>query len=340
MFDFFGGRVAKKPSGTFYRHILAEAWGLVRRNKALWLLGFFVSFLGNGGVYELLVQGTGRLGLQDDFGSFFTLGLLPGWSREAGAIHALGSANLAVLLLVGLTAVALAIVAIWVVLSAQGGLIAGVRDAARGRKTRFGSLFAAGNETFGPLLAINIVSRLAIMAFFYFLLALTVLYLTSASLLNVFAYLCGFVLFVPITLALGFVTIYAACYVVLQRLPFMAAIESAFALFKKYWLISLETALLLFVINLLAAFGIGAVTAAAAIALLPFLIGASLLQSSLAIGVVALIAAVLGVLFLAFVGSLLAAYQYAVWVTLFNKLHVRGHGGSSKIARWFERLLR
>lgn len=332
--------MAKKPSGTFYRHILADAWRTVRANKALWLLGFFVSFLGNGGVYELLVQGTGRLGLREDFGRFASLGLLPGWAKLSTTLEGLNAGNVVVVLLVALTAIALTLLAFWVVISAQGGLIVGVRDGARERKTTFGSLFAAGNEMFAPLFALNVLSRLAVLAFFYLLLALTVLYLADANIWSVLAYLSGFIFLIPITLIIGFVTLYAACYIALQRLSFVAAIESAIALFRKYWLISVETALILFGVNLLAALGIGLVTGAAGIALIPFLIGASLLKSGVALSLVAALAAFAGVLFLAFVGAFLAAFQYAVWVSLFTKLHVRGHGGTSKLARWFQHLLK
>ncbi len=331
--------MTKKPTGTFYRHILADAWRIVRANKALWLLGFFVSFLGNGGVYELLVQGTGRLGLREEIGGFASLGLLSGWNHAVEAVWAIGAGNLVMMLLVVLTGLALTILAVWVVVSSQGGLIVGARDAGRGRKTTFGSLFAAGNETFGPLLVLNILSRLAIMAFFYLLLALTVLYLADANIWSVLAYLAGFIFLIPITLIIGFVTIYAACYVALQRLSLVAAVESAIALFRKYWLISLETAFILFGVNLLAAFAIGIVTGAAGIALIPFLIGASLLRSSAVLAAVAALAALAGVFFLAFVGAFLASFQYAVWVSLFTKLHTRGHGGASKIARWFQHLL-
>lgn len=327
-----------KPTGAFYRHILMDAWKVVRKHRSLWLLGFFVSFLGNGGVYELLVQGTGRLGLSDDFGGYLALGLLPNQGRLGEALANLGASNVVMLLLVGLTVLALVLIAGWVVVSAQGGLIAGVRDADRGRKTTFGSLFAAGNEVFLPLLALNVLSRLAMMAFFYLLLSLTVLYLTGANVWSVLSYLAGFVLLVPITLIIGFVTIYAACYITLQRMSFVEAVEAAIALFRKYWLISLETALILFGVNLLAAFGIGAVTAAAGIAILPFIVGASLLKSGLAVAIVTAVAGALAVLFLAFVGSGLAAFQYSVWTLLFNKLHQRGHGGISKLARWFARL--
>ncbi len=332
--------MAKKPSGTFYRHILADAWRTVRANKALWLLGFFVSFLGNGGVYELLVQGTGRLGLREDFGRFTSLGLLPGWGKLTTSLENLHAGNIIIVLLVALTAIALTLVAFWVVISAQGGIIVGARDGERGRKTGFGSLFAAGNEVFVPLLAVNILSRAAVAAFFYLLLALTVLYLADANIWIFLAYLSGFIFLIPITLIIGFVTIYAACYITLQRLSFVAAVESAIALFRKYWLISVETAALLFAVNLLAALGIGLVTGAAGIALIPFLIGASLLKSGILLSFVAAFAAFAGVIFLAFVGAFLAAFQYAVWVSLFTKLHVRGHEGASKLARWFDRLLK
>ena len=112
------------------------------------------------------------------------------------------------------------------------------------------------------------------------------------------------------------------------------------ALFRKYWLISIETALVLFGVNLLAAFGIAAATTLAGIVLLPLLVGASLVEGGGAVAVIIALAGLAAVVFLAVIGGLLAAFQYAVWVHLFTKLHQRGHGGKSKIARWFEKLLK
>lgn len=330
----------KHPSGAFYRHVLAEAWSVVRSSKMLWVFGFFVSFLGNGGVYELLVQGTGRLGLQQDFGGAFALiGVLPSEEKFAGALEAIGAYSATIYLLLAVTIVALLAVAVWVVVSSQGGLIAGIRDRLKGRALTFRGSFASGNEVFWPLLTLNMLSRLTIMALFYLLLALLLLLLTKVTLVSSLLYLVGFLILIPLTLIVGFVTVYAACYVVLQRLRFVEALESALALFRKYWLISLETAAILFGINIAVAFGIGAAMSALGLAILPFVVGASLVESGPALGVLLSLAVVLGVLVLAVVGSGLAAFQYATWVVLFNKLHVRGHGASSKLARWFQRLL-
>lgn len=330
----------KNPSGTFYRHILADAWGAIKSAKILWLLGFFVSFLGNGGVYELLIQGTGRLGLNQDFGGAFALaGVLPSGEQFAGAIGAVGGFDAAVALLIGLTILAMLGLAVWVVVSSQGGLIAGIRDALKGRKVAFNESFGAGAEVFWPLFTLNLFSRLAVMALFYLLLALLVLLLTKATLVSSLAYLVGFLVAIPLTVIVGFITVYAACYVTLHRLSFIQALESALALFRRYWLVSLEMAVILFVVNVLVAFALGAIMGAASLALLPFIVGASLLESGPALGMVLALAAVAGVLVLAIVGSGLAAFQYASWVALFNKLHTKGHGGTPKIVRWFERLL-
>src|SRR6186713_1887172 len=102
MFDSLGGNMTK-PTGAFYRHILVDAWKAVRKNKALWLLGFFVSFLGNGGVYELLIQGTGRLGLDEDFGGLFGLGMIPGEGGFTEALAGVGAQSVVVFLLIALT---------------------------------------------------------------------------------------------------------------------------------------------------------------------------------------------------------------------------------------------
>jgi hypothetical protein len=176
------------------------------------------------------------------------------------------------------------------------------------------------------------------MIFFYLLLSLTVLYLAYANIWSSLSYLIGFVILIPLTLITGFVTIYAACYVTLQRLTLIAAIESAIALFRKYWVISLETSVVLFVVNLLAAVGMAAAATISGVILLPLLVGASLVKGGAAVALIIAFASLIAVVILAIVSGGLAAFQYAVWVHLFSKLHMRGHGGKSKLVRWFEKL--
>jgi len=93
-------------------------------------------------------------------------------------------------------------------------------------------------------------------------------------------------------------------------------------------------------VNLLAALGIGAAAVIAGVILLPILIGAAVVQGGAAVGFIIALAGLIAVVLLAVIGGILAAFQYAVWVHLFTKLHQRGHGGKSKLARWFEKLLK
>lgn len=332
--------MTKKPSGSFYRHILADAWSVVKKGKTLWIFGFFVSFLGNGGVYELLVQGTGRLGLRERFGGFSAMvSVLPNGAQLAAAWESAGTANAVTVLLLGIAGLALAVIAVWVIVASQGGLILGIRDQHKGRKLSFNALLSAGGELFWPLFSLNVLSRVVITAFFYLLLAFMVLLLTDVTLLSSLLYLGSFLVLIPLTLIVGFVTIYAAGYIALQRLPFLEAVGAAIALFRNYWLISLETALILFGINILAALALGVSLLALIMLFLPFIIVAGLVPGGAVLWLVMLLGIVTAVALLILVGSGLAAYQYSVWTLLFLKLHQRGHGGVSKIVRFFHRLL-
>lgn len=326
----------KSPAGSFYRNIIRNAWTAVRDNPVLWIFGFFVSFLGNGGVYELLIQGTGRLGLEQDFGGFLAIaGLMPSgpefWRAITGA-----QASTIILLLIIAGAVALVMIAVWAIVSSQGALIQGVRDAARKKKHTFDTLWRAGNEVVGPLLVLDVLSRLAISAIFYLLLSILVLLLVKATALSALAYLLGFLVLIPLTIIIGFVTIYAACYLTLHRMRLVEAVESAVALFLKHWLVSLETAVILFAFNVAVALVLGlALTLLAAVIFI--LYGLTMAATGAVAWIILLVGAVLAVGMIVVVGAGLGAFQYAVWTELFLKLN-KGGATVAKIVRWFQKL--
>lgn len=324
----------KNPPGSFYRHILKDAWTITRTNKRLWLFGFFASFLGVGGVYELVVQGTGKLGLSQDFGSYLVLSALVPTGPEIAAVASeLGAYNAVFLAVVGLAALGLFAVAVWVVLSSQGGLLLGIRDADKGRRARFSELFGAGSEVSHRLLAVNAVARFAIAASFYLILSLMLLLLAKATLLASLLYLAAFLVLMPFTLIVGFITIYAAAYVVIDRMHVLAAIETAVALFRKYWLISLETALILFAVNIAVSLGIGVAFSLIAFVLLPVVVGVGLSGADLGLWVVLGLALLAGLAVLVVVGAVLQTFQYATWTLLFMRLHTHGKTAVAKIVR-------
>lgn len=324
----------KNPAGSFYRHILRDAWKVTKSNKILWFFGFFVSFLGAGGVYELLIQGTGKMGLSQDFGSYLVLStLVPTGPELLATVQHLGTYDSLLLMLIGIGGLALFATAIWIVISAQGALIHGIRDAHKKKKLKFSNLFGVGSEVFGRLLILNLLSRFAIAASFYLILSLMLLLLAKGTLVSSLLYLVAFLILMPLTLAIGFITIYSAAYIVLNRMRLVDAVETALFLFRKYWLISLEVAVILFAINIGVSVLIGIIFSFLAVMFLPLVIGASLVGASTGIWIALILFGGLGVFALAIVGAGLITYQYSVWTLLFMKLHVRGHRGISKLVR-------
>ncbi len=328
----------KKPGGSFYRHVLKDAWHVAARNPVLWVFGFFVSFLGNGGIYELLIQGTGRLGLEEPFGGFSAVwSIFPNARESFAAIGELGAFNVAAAGLLMVALLGMAAIGVWVVVSSQGSLITGIRDRLRQRKTSFSSMFASGNEVAAPLFFLNAVSRIAVTLGFYLLLSLMVLLLSEASLANALLYLIAFLILIPLTVIVGFVTIYAASYMTLYRTRLVEGLEAAIALFRAYWLISLETAVILFALNVAAAIMLGA--AVFVLIAFFFVVYGFFLAAGFGAWLFFFVSAVITVTLLVLTGAFLATFQYSVWTALFLRLNTRGHGGVSKLVRLFHHLL-
>jgi hypothetical protein len=214
----------------------------------------------------------------------------------------------------------------------------GVRDAAKSaRRHTFASLFAAGREVFPQLLALDVLSRLAVMAFFYLLLSFLLALIAQPSALMAASYLLAFLILVPATIIVGFVTIYAACHLVLYRSRFVEAVESAVALFLGNWLVNLETAALLFAVNVVISLAVGLTVYVLGVLGLVVFGFTSALTGSMA-WIVLLVGGTIAVMTLALVGAGLAAFQYSVWTELFLKLSKPGHGAVAKLARWWHRV--
>jgi hypothetical protein len=124
--------------------------------------------------------------------------------------------------------------------------------------------------------------------------------------------------------------------VTLKKEDFGSALRSGFSLFKKNWLISLEMAIILFVISFLATI---AVFIACAVLAIPFIILATSffqLFSFAAFWGVFIIGIIVLALFVVLAGSLITVFQISAWTGLF--LRLIGPGGMSKLERLLPRL--
>ena len=146
-------------------------------------------------------------------------------------------------------------------------------------------------------------------------------------------FLVAFVLVVPALFTVSFVIRYAIMATVLRAGSLLESIDWAITLFRQHWLITVELAFLLFVVNV--AVGI-ALVSLVSLFVIPLFIGAfAVWQLGFATWAALLmgLAIFLFLVFLLSLGSALGTFQWIAWTNLYLQLHERGH--LSKLARFF-----
>jgi len=315
-------------SPSLYRDTLKRAWNITRNHTHIWVLGFLAALLGNGGEFEFIFTQFNQLSDGTiSFGQSILTTLGTGGSNMVQfLVGALTRSQDNYLLLGGITFVLL--LAVWLVVSAQGALIRAV--AAAGSGSGQGSLsthFNAGSDSFWQLLAIILATRIG--AFFVLAVLGIPLFALLAHMFGLVKplFLVVFVLGVPLLIIASLIAKFAIAFRMLEHKKWRTAITSSLSLFFDHWLISIELALVLFVINIMAG---AAIILVILIFAFPFILLSYFVQS-VASTVFLWIGQVLALLLLILLGSILATFQYASWTELFLKIRRGKH--VSKIVR-------
>lgn len=321
-----------------YRSLLKQAWDIIWKHKYLWFFGLFASLTAIGGSveYQLISQkfnqdlvGGTYIGLN----SLFLLGELC-QNILSGLINIFQYniwfiLNFLTFLLLSLTLLS---VFVWLAITSQAALVYKVKKILTPSKKLAGlgirQGLTVGHQHFWTVLGLNILIKFLIsLAFFIISLPLLFMFFSDTSVL-VFIYTLLFVIFVPIAVSLSLLIKYSIAYHVLEDKPFIAALEAGWKLFKNNWLISLEMAIILFIINFL----VGVV-----VLLILSLFVFPLFWTGLSLGMMGLIIITLFValIIMVAVGSSLTAFQIATWTTLF--LRLKKNDGLAKLERLFHK---
>ncbi|MDD4271454.1 MAG: hypothetical protein PHF50_01475 [Patescibacteria group bacterium] len=317
----------------FYRNILKQAWQLTWRNKYLWWFGIFAALLGNGGEFEILFNNNGGNPGES---------LFPAWQRIAstglfsghtltniGNLFRQDTLNMILVLVACLIALAICLLAIWLVIVSQAAIVNNSSLIIKQKKHALKDGFNSGMLNFWPVLALNIIIKAAIYVLLAAISLPVIFYQTSFS-AKLF-YIIALVVAVPVAIILSFIMKYAVAYVVINKSKVAVAIKQGFQLFKENWLISFEMAIILFFINLL----IGLVIVLAILVLaVPFLFLGLIFYYSFSLVGSWLIAALAFASFLFIVvmaGAALAVFQISSWTGLFLELEKKS--GISKLVR-------
>ncbi len=324
----------------FYRPIIKSAVDGVWRYKFLWFFGLFAAILGNGGEYNMVISNLGKISNE---GSWLeALKMIyqnNSFLFRFSAIKDLFVDFNLVSLLILVVVTVFFIFILWLIIVSQAGLLGSLYHLNQGSNKidGFWGTLKWGKKYFWPVLGLNFIAKFLI----YLLLAviaipLVYLFLSTGGngLLWYLIISLSFVLLIPGTFIIALVVRYAIIRLVSgEGDRFWSAFRYGWKIFKKNWLISLETAFLLFILNICLGF---LLIVALLIILLPFvLVGAvalytqlvSLFQTMLGLGLIVFFAVVI------FFGALLSVFQNAVWVKVFNQLS-QGTG-LSKLIRWF-----
>lgn len=242
-----------------YREIIRKAWQITWNNKFLWFFGFFAFTLSSGaaGAWNTVVSNVLRVMNQpqlfDDLSYMYSsnfLGLIAGNLKN-------GMSNFNTIPIVVVILFCLILVAVlWLSLTSQGAVIAGSALAEDKKKLSIEQCFTFGMSSFWRLLGLFIIAQLALYgAWLVIGLPLVSLYVIKgvASLATLFSVI-SFVVFVPLSMVVYFVLLYASVYTVINKTSLKESFLQGWKLFKKYWVPSLEFALILFVINVLVIF--------------------------------------------------------------------------------------
>lgn len=306
--------------GTLYRHILKDALRLTWKYKILWIFGFFTVFWGGVGAYQSFNQALERVGpvlpTQVPDGEFLNI---PFESLNVGGI--------AVMVILALVLLALGILLMVVVVSSRGGLIYAIVENRNNKRPTFSKALRKGLDAFWPLLGIGLLARLDLPLYFLLFNSLDRLDTSIGMVLFVLA----FIIITIVSLILSLLGIYASALVILERVSFRPAIQQALRLFSAHWLVSLEMALLLYLITML--IGIGALIALFVMAIPFLLLGfiAAFIGSPVLLGIIIVPAVLIYVGFLILAGSAFITFQYSAWILLY--LRISKEGAVAKVVR-------
>lgn len=235
-----------------FRQILNKAWQITWQNPGLWFFGLFVALLGSAGEIEIFLRAA-TLKIEPGILTAFFSGLVEGGFFSLAGLKGLLIAlvsqplSLFIVLLLLMIIFGLTIFIIWLIIVSQGALINGAIHIIKNKKLSWSENFYFGISKFWSILTLNILAKVIFWLLFIVLGVFAALKFPDL----VFLFIIVFILFISVLVIISFIIKYAICGVVLKNWQFSDALKLALKLFYKNWLLSLEIAIILFLIYLI-----------------------------------------------------------------------------------------
>jgi hypothetical protein len=289
-----------------YVEILKNAWQVTWKNKFLWWFGFLIALSSGGGGFNYSPDEKEKSKVEDFINSGYHDFISAYWHWIVAGI---------IIILV------LSIIFIILGLIGRGALIKSTDKIIRGEKTNFKEGFRKGKKYLGKIFLISLTLGIFLLISVIILVApIAILFASKAYVAGTLLTIIGIVTIIPIIILFSFLKTYGYIYAVLGDLKTWAAIESAYALFRKNILSSIIMALIFIPISLAVMFGALMIVVPSAIIFLLLGIGLYALFSKIGIAItigLAIFALIIAVLF---VKSVYEAFTQTAWILFFREI--------------------
>ncbi|PIR66535.1 MAG: hypothetical protein COU51_03280 [Parcubacteria group bacterium CG10_big_fil_rev_8_21_14_0_10_36_14] len=317
----------KIDSSSLYRDIIKRAFLVTWRNRFLWILGFFTTFLGLGSLYEITVKNSiNNIEIFSSFANKITSISLSGIiiSKNLDKIN-IGNAILTIFFLIFATA--LIAFLIWLAVISFSGLIKSAQKLDQNKKKlSLRVVLKEGKQHFWQILGINILGKVLITCLLAFTGWTLSFIIIDHSIGRAFFYFFVALLFIAISLLITFLIVYASCFSILKEKSFFSSIKHSWDLFKKNWIVSIEASVILFAVNFILKLTL---TASIVLLSIPFMILLLLFYSAASTisGISTVIIAIwilISIVLMVLVGSFYSAFQIVAWTFIFDRINKGG----------------
>ncbi|MDD4901972.1 MAG: hypothetical protein PHE24_02440 [Patescibacteria group bacterium] len=327
-----------------YRDILKKSLAITWTHKNLWFLGIFAGLIGGVSQYTMSISQSA-----EDWTStiFSSLAIFFGQTANGNAFSNLimlfkGAPVFATIFTAFILIVfVVTLFVIWLAVVSQAGLVNNGAAIIKSNNKKEGLPIRDGLDKgikkFWPVFGFDLIGA-ALTCFFAALVGSPLVFLTAGSDVRVFLlYVLLFIVLIPLSLIISFIVKYAVNFSIIKERKFVDSFIDACRLFSKYWLVSIEMALILFMIDFLFVFVLALVVLVLAI---PYIFVTRILSLTFlaVIGVdpissIALTAGLFLALILVVLGSaVITVFKTMAWTDIFINL-VDKKGGLAKLER-------
>lgn len=306
-----------------YRPLFREAWLLTWQRKSLWIFGIFAALISTGGVMDTVgatlqkIERTESLLAQLMDHSFIGYPLASEYIQQ---LNLLGTYRVGFLLLA--TTISAVLLLVISVLS-QGALLLGIGSSKTQEPYQ---LRRMASTSFWSLFVVGVLNKLMMCVVTLLLILPLWLVAVSGSVIHGLFFFVLMLLFIPVSVIINIVYMFAIIHVVEEKAHPLDAIHLGLNLFRKQWLATLEYGLMLFLI----VFGAGlAVLLASSLLFIPYALVSPVIllsgSTSLFIGM----NVVFGLLFLGIIlafGGASVTFQYSAWHVFYKRGVHKTHG--------------